>query len=63
MNHPDVSNRDLLFGLLALQNGFIDQGNLFSAFHTWTRDKNQSMAEILERQGSIDRDAALLISW
>ena len=28
--------RDLLFGLLALQNGLIDQGALFSAFTTWT---------------------------
>jgi len=32
-------SRDLLFGLLALQTGLIDQGALFTAFAAWTRDK------------------------
>ena len=30
---------DLLFGILALQNGFIDQGTLFAAFATWARGR------------------------
>lgn len=36
MAAPD---RDLLFGLLALQNGLIDQVQLVAAFQAWTRDK------------------------
>jgi hypothetical protein len=28
---------DLLFGLLALQNGLIEQGQLVAAFQAWTR--------------------------
>ena len=52
---------DLLFGLLALQNGLIDQGTLFSAFTTWAREKDRVMAEILVKQGSLDvRERALL---
>jgi hypothetical protein len=33
-----AANRYRLFGLLALHNGLIDQGALFAAFQTWTRD-------------------------
>jgi hypothetical protein len=32
MSEPTAPSRDLLFGLLALQNGLIDQGALFTAF-------------------------------
>ena len=42
-------NRDLLFGLVALQNGFIDQSALVAAFHSWVRDKSQSLAAYLDR--------------
>ena len=55
------TDNDLLFGLLALQNGLIDQGTLFAAFATWSREKDRSMAEILVGQRSLDeRDRALL---
>jgi serine/threonine-protein kinase len=47
----DVSG-DLLFGLLALQAGLIDQSALVAAFHTWCRDGARPMAEIL-----VDREA------
>ena len=53
--------RDLLFGLLALQNGLIDQGALFSAFTTWTRSRERSMAAILRDQGVLDDDARTLL--
>jgi eukaryotic-like serine/threonine-protein kinase len=46
--------RDLLFGLLALQTGLINQGYLFAAFHTWMQDKTRPMAEILKEQGALD---------
>ncbi len=41
------ADRDLLFGLMALQNGLIDQVQLVAAFQAWTRDKARSLAEHL----------------
>jgi len=31
------ASRDLLFGLLTLQTGLVDEGGLFTAFNAWTR--------------------------
>ncbi len=47
-------SRDLLFGLLALQNGLIDQGALFAAFAAWTRDKDRPLADHLVELGHLD---------
>jgi serine/threonine-protein kinase len=46
-------DRHLLFGLLALQNGLIDQGALVAAFQAWTRDKSKSLADHLEARGDL----------
>lgn len=43
--------RDLLFGLLALQNGLVDQADLVAAFHAWTRDKGRPLADHLVALG------------
>src|SRR6516162_8787201 len=51
-----AAERDLLFGLLALQNGLIDQGALFAAFAAWTRDKARPLAEHLAGRGDLDPD-------
>ncbi len=48
-----AADRHLLFGLLALQNGLIDQGQLMLAFQAWTRDKSQSLADHLEARGDL----------
>jgi serine/threonine-protein kinase len=48
--------RDLLFGLLALQNGLIEQGQLVSAFQAWTRHKTRPMADYLMAHGDLDPD-------
>ena len=50
-------SRDLLFGLLALQIGLIDQGQLVAAFQAWTRDKARPMADHLAARGDLDADA------
>ena len=42
-----VADRNLLFGLLALQTGLIDQGQLVNAFRAWTRDQTRAMADHL----------------
>jgi eukaryotic-like serine/threonine-protein kinase len=47
-------DRNLLFGLLAIQTGLVGHGALFAAFNAWTRDKTRSLAEILLEQGELD---------
>jgi tetratricopeptide (TPR) repeat protein/tRNA A-37 threonylcarbamoyl transferase component Bud32 len=51
-----ATDRDLLFGLLALQNGLIDQVQLVAAFQAWTRDKGRPLAEHLVARGDLDAD-------
>ena len=51
-----AADRQLLFGLLALQNGLIDQGALVAAFQAWTRDKAMAMADHLVARGDLDTD-------
>ena len=48
------TDRNLLFGLLALQNGLIDQVKLVAAFQAWTLDKGRSIAEHLVDRGDLD---------
>jgi serine/threonine-protein kinase len=51
-----AADRDLLFGLLALQNGLIDQGQLVAAFQAWIRDKARPLAQHLVARGDLDAD-------
>src|SRR5262249_13811167 len=53
--------RDLLFGLLALQIGLIDQGALFAAFAAWTRDKSRPLADHLLIGGDLDAEQRALL--
>jgi len=53
MSRPHDVPRDLLFGLLALQTGIINQGQLVAAFQAWTLDKSKSLADHLEARGDI----------
>ena len=47
------ADRDLLFGLLALQNGIINQAQLLAAFQAWTLDKGRRLADHLEARGDL----------
>ena len=49
-----AADRHLLFGLLALQTGLIQQAELVAAFHAWTCDKSRSLAEHLMELGHLD---------
>ena len=57
----------LLFGLIALQVGLVDQGQLVAAFQAWARDKSRPLADHLvdlagldvESRGVIDAMVAL----
>jgi len=50
------TDRNLLFGLLALQNGLIDQVKLVAAFQAWTLDKGRPLADHLVARGDLDAD-------
>ena len=52
---PVDAEHNLLFGLLALQNGLIDQAQLVAAFQSWTRDKGRLLADHLVGLGYLDR--------
>src|SRR5262249_62177855 len=54
MNRGNDTSRHLLFGLLALQTGLIDLAALVAAFHAWTQDKAQSLADHLVALGHLD---------
>jgi hypothetical protein len=47
---------DLLFGVLALQNGLIDPAQLVAAFQAWTRGKGRPLAEHFAARGDLDAD-------
>ena len=51
-----AADRNLLFGLLALQNGLINQGQLVAAFQAWTLDKARALADHLVGRGDLDAD-------
>jgi serine/threonine-protein kinase len=53
MNAVDA-NRNLLFGLIALQTGLIDQDQLVGAFRAWSRDPARTMADYLADRGDLD---------
>ena len=51
-----AADRNLLFGMVALQNGLINQSQLVAAFHAWTLDKSRTLADHLEANGNLDSD-------
>jgi tRNA A-37 threonylcarbamoyl transferase component Bud32 len=54
MPRPIDRSRDLLFGLLALQNGLINQVQLVAAFQAWTLDKARALADHLIAHGHLN---------
>jgi eukaryotic-like serine/threonine-protein kinase len=46
--------RDMLFGLLALQNGMVTRTQLVTAFAAWTATPGRSMADLLVEQNALD---------
>jgi serine/threonine-protein kinase len=58
---PIDPSRDLLFGLLALQIGLIDQSKLVAAFQAWTLDKARSLADHLVARCDLDSEQRALL--
>ena len=51
---PTDVEQNFLFGLLALQNGLVEQKGLVAAFQAWTRNKTKPIAEYLVERGDLD---------
>ena len=47
------ADRDLLFGLLAFQNDFIDRDALLGAFAAWVADKSRPLDQLLLDRGAL----------
>ncbi len=49
-------SRDLLFGMLALQGGLIDETQLVRAFQSWTKDRDCPLGEHLLARGDLNAE-------
>jgi hypothetical protein len=56
-----TADRNLLFGILALQMDFIGRDALIGAMHAWVLEKGKPLAQILVEQGTLRTDAHLLL--
>ena len=50
MNHAD---RNLLFGILAVQMNFVARDELIAAMHAWVLEKSRPLGRILVRQQAL----------
>jgi serine/threonine-protein kinase len=55
------ADRNLLFGILALQMDFISRDALVAAMYTWAQDKSQPLGQILQVQGALRADHRTLL--
>jgi formylglycine-generating enzyme required for sulfatase activity len=56
---PAATN--LLFGILALQNNFVDRAGLLDGFNRWIEEKSRSLGEILVERGALGTDECQLL--
>ena len=56
-----AADRNLLFGLLALQNGMIDQSKLVAAFQAWTLEKDRPLADHLVGRGELEPEQRAIV--
>ena len=55
------SDTSLLFGILALQNGLIEQPDLIAAFQCWCKERSRPMAQVLVERGTLtESDRSML---
>src|SRR5262245_39127069 len=55
------ADRNLLFGLLAVQLDFVSKDALLAAMSAWVLDKARPLGDILRDQGALDADALRLL--
>ena len=51
-----TADRNLLFGILALQIDFISRDALIKAMNAWVLEKSKSLGQILGEHQALDRD-------
>ncbi|HEV8060116.1 MAG TPA: serine/threonine-protein kinase [Gemmataceae bacterium] len=61
LQSSSAADRNLLFGVLALQTGFISREQLRATVCAWALDKSQTFAEILVGQQALTADARALL--
>jgi serine/threonine-protein kinase len=55
--HPSpAADRNLLFGVLALQMDFVVRDDLLAAMHAWVLDKNKPLGQLLVERGALPPD-------
>src|SRR6266478_1228946 len=55
------AKRNLLLGMLALQNNFINRAQLLAAFNGWVEDKSQSLGGLLLEQKALTSEQHALL--
>src|SRR5262249_1738742 len=58
---PRVADRNLLFGILALQMDFITRDQLIVAMHAWVLDKAKPLGQILQERGALPAERHALL--
>jgi tetratricopeptide (TPR) repeat protein len=56
-----ASDRNLLFGILAVQMDFVSRDTLIGAMHAWVLTKHRPLGEILAEQGALTPERRLLL--
>jgi hypothetical protein len=47
------SDRNLLFGVLAVQMDFVGRDELLAAMHAWVLDKGKPLGQVLQERGAL----------
>src|SRR6516162_4957810 len=50
---PHSADRNLLFGIIALQMDFISRDQLIAAMNAWVLDKHKPLGQVLSEQGGL----------
>src|SRR5262245_56517891 len=58
---PYSADRNLLFGILALQMDFISRDALIAGMNAWVLDKTKPLSQVLIQQGALRSDAHTLL--
>ena len=59
---PRSADRNLLFGILAVQLDFISKDALIAAMNAWLLDKSRSLGDILREQGQLSAERLHLLA-
>jgi WD40 repeat protein/TPR repeat protein/tRNA A-37 threonylcarbamoyl transferase component Bud32 len=62
MSAPRHADRNLLFGILALQMDFLGRDDLVAAMHAWVLEKHRPLAELLLERKALSREDHAAVS-